>query len=332
MMRKIKGKTGQNNFGTLISKYFLLIALLLLIAVFSIAQPRFFSVSNLLDIVSSASLVGIMALGACIVMSVGEMNFALGAEATLVAGLLGYTLQEQIIPWYLVAMLAALLVALLIGLFNSAFAVRLGVPAFVATLAISKIHDGVYALISNNKTMFSKNWPTQFKLLGQGYIGPIPILVIVFLAVGIACWLLMDKTKLGRHICAVGQNAVACKQVGISVKGIKTIAFLLCSLLAGLAGILASSRNFNVMTTLGSGMMMNAMSAAMLGATFLRPGRFNVQGTIVAALMVSVISNGLLMLQSPDYLKDIVQGVIMIIAVGYIALTRKEGLPSVKMG
>lgn len=317
---------------TFISKYFLLIALFILFIIFSIAQPRFLKFSNVMDIVSSSSLVGIMALGATIIMSVGEMNFALGAEATLIAGILGFLLQEQIIPWYFIAVLVVLLIAVLIGMLNSVFAVRLGVPAFVATIAISKIHDGMYSLVSGNKTMFSKNWPEQYKLLGQGYVGPVPILVLIFLAVGISCWLLMDKTKLGRHICAVGQNSVACKQVGINVRRVKVIAFLLCSSLAGFAGILSSSRNFNVMTTLGSSMMMNAMSAAMLGATFLRPGRFNVQGTVVAALLVSVISNGLLMLQSPDYLKDIIQGIIMILAVGYIALTRPEGLPSVKMG
>ena len=131
---------------------------------------------------------------------------------------------------------------------------------------------------------------------------------------------------------AVGNNQTCCRQVGINVRKIKIIAFIICSLVCGFAGIMAASKTSNVMSTLGSGIMMDAMASAMLGATFLRPGRYNIQGTVVAALLTAIISNGITFCGYPDYIQNIVNGIILLIAVGYIAMTRKEGLPSVKMG
>ena len=157
-------------------------------------------------------------------------------------------------------------------------------------------------------------------------------MALVFILLAVVLWFIMDKTKLGTYIQAVGNNPNCCKQVGINVRRIKIIAFIMCSVVCGFAGILSASKTNNVMFTLGSGIMMDAMASAMLGATFLRPGRYNIQGTVVAALLTAIISNGITFCGYPDYIKDIINGIILIVAVGYIAMTRKEGLPSVKMG
>lgn len=322
-----KGKSGE-----VITKYFLLIADLLLIVIFGIIRPGFLQVNNLLDIVSTAALVGTMGMGASIVMTVGEMNFGIGAEATLTAAILGWVLGKGNVSVYIIGLLIAMLVVGLIGVIDSWFGVILGVPAFIATLAISKINDGFVNILTEGKTMFYSSWPPVFKWLGQGYIGPIPVMVIVFVMIALLLWFLMDKTQLGSNIQAVGANQNCCKQVGINVKKIKITAFIICSVVCGFAGIMASSKTYNVMNTLGSGIMMDSMASAMLGATFLRPGRFNIQGTVVAALLTAIISNGITFCSYPDYIQNIVNGVILLIAVGYIAMTRKEGLPSVKMG
>lgn len=322
-----KPKTGE-----MITKYFLLIADILLLIMFGIMRPGFLQISNLLDIVAMAALVGTMGMGASIVMTVGEMNFGVGAEATLTAAILGWMLGKGKVSVYILGVFIVLIIIALMGVIDSYFGVILGVPAFIATLAISKINDGIVNWLTEGKTMFYSNWPPVFKWLGQGYLGPIPVMAVVFIIVAFALWFLMDKTKLGSHIQAVGANANCCRQVGINVKKIKIIAFVICSLVCGFAGILASSKTSNVMSTLGSGIMMDAMASAMLGATFLRPGRYNIQGTVVAALLTAIISNGITFCAYPDYIQNIVNGIILLIAVGYIAMTRKEGLPSVKMG
>lgn len=322
----------KSKFGEQITKYFLLIADVLLLILFGVIEPGFWQISNLMDIVSTAALVGTMGMGASIVMTVGEMNFGVGAEATLTAAILGWVLGQGQMNIYIVGVLIALLVIALVGVINSWFGVILGVPAFIATLAISKINDGFVNLLTEGRTMYYNTWPEAFKVLGQGKIGPVPVLAIVFIIIAIILWFVMDKTRLGAYIQAVGNNENCCKQVGINVRRIKIIAFIICSLVCGFSGILSCSKTVNVMSTSGSSIMMDAMAAAMLGATFLRPGRFNIQGTVVAALLTAIITNGIIFCGYPDYIKDIINGIILIIAVGYIAMTRKEGLPSVKMG
>lgn len=315
-----------------ITKYFLLIVDVILIIFFGIMRSGFLQPSNLLNILSTASLIGVMGMGASIVMMVGEMNFGVGAEATVTAAFLGFILGKGYVSIYIVAVLIALLAIGLMGVIDSVFGVIIGVPAFIATLAISKINDGLVNWLTEGKTMYYNNWPNAFKFLGQGRVGSIPVLAIAFIVIALILWFIMDKTKLGTYIQAIGNNASCCKQVGINVRKIKVIAFVMCSLVCGFAGILACSRTSNVQGTLGSGIMMEAMASAILGATFLRPGRYNIQGTVVAAILTAIISNGITFCAYPDYIQDIVNGVILIIAVGYIAMKRKEGLPSVKMG
>lgn len=315
-----------------IPRFFLLIAVVLVSVVFGIIQPRFFSMMNLMNIICTASIVGTMALGATIVLSSGEMNFNLGAEATIAAAVMGVLLGNKTVPWYPAAVAVGLLCTLLVGYVSTRFIFGVGLPSFIVTLAMSKLGDGLINLIGSGKSIYYSNWPKSFSFLGQTRLAGIPVLLLVFTATAILCWLLMDKTKLGRHISAVGANQTACKQAGINIRRIKVTAFLLSSGLAGFAGILGSSQVNNVPPLLGSGLLMNAMASAMLGATFLRPGRFNIQGTIVATLLMTVIQNGIIGAGAPNYLCDIVQGVILVISVGIIAMTRKEGLPSVSFG
>ena len=332
MATKQKETIQKRNTVDTVAKYFLLIADVLLLLFFGIMRPGFWQISNLMDIVATAALVGVMGMGASIVMMVGDMNFGVGAEATLTATMLGWLLGKGFIHSYVLGVFLALLLIAFMGVIDSYFGVVLGVPAFIATLAISKINDGIVTYLTDSKTMFYSSWPAPFKYLGQARLGPVPVMALVFILLAVVLWFIMDKTKLGTYIQTVGNNPNCCKQVGINVRRIKIIAFIMCSVVCGFAGILSASKTNNVMFTLGSGIMMDAMASAMLGATFLRPGRYNIQGTVVAALLTAIISNGITFCGYPDYIKDIINGIILIIAVGYIAMTRKEGLPSVKMG
>ena len=140
---------------------------------------------------------------------------------------------------------------------------------------------------------------------------------------------MMDKTKLGRYLNSVGSAPVACSNVGINTKKIVVSGFLVCSFITGLGGIISSSMVKSVSPTLGSDILMSAMAATMLGGTFLRPGQYNVQETIVASFLLTIIQNGTTSIGAPNYFKDLIQGFTLIFAVGMIAVTRKEGLPSV---
>lgn len=312
-----------------IPRFFLLIATVLIFFIFYLLAPKFLTFANFMNILASACITAMLAFAALVGMSCGEMNFAVGSQATLSAAVVGALMSIKGFP-YIPALLIGLGASMLLGYLGIGLTIKFGVPSFIATLGLSTIADGTIKYLTDNKYMFSNNWGDDFMFLGRAYVGPVPVSVIAFAVLSIAAWILVDKTMLGRHIFAVGANSTACRQVGINNNKIKIIAFLISSAFAGMGGIIECGQIAAVSPTMGSDIMMNAIAAAMLSATFLRPGRYNVQGTVIAAILMIIIQNGMLSIGAPNYTRDIIQGAILLFAVGFIALTRKEGLPAVK--
>jgi ribose/xylose/arabinose/galactoside ABC-type transport system permease subunit len=312
-------------------RYFLLIATVLVAIFFWILQPKFMTLENFSNIFSASAAIGTMAIAVVIALASGEMNFAVGAQATLAAIVVGVLLDINGIP-YSAAFLAGVGAAMLSGLLGIGLTLKIGVPSFIATVGVSTLVIGFVKLLTGNKIYYSANWPKSFAYIGQGFIGSIPVIIIAFAIIIAVTWILVDFTRLGRHIFAVGTNMTACRQVGINNKKIKLIAFMLSSAIAGISGIFVASRSLRVEPTLGSNIMMGAFAAAFLGGTFLRPGRFNIQGTVVSVILMTIIQNGIYSTGSGYATGFFFQGVIFLLAVGIIALTRKEGLPGVKFG
>lgn len=319
-------------FVELLSKYFLLFATVVLLIGFSIIEPKFFSGITILSILVTASLSGTLAIGMMYALIVGEMNFAIGAQATVAAAIVGSLMANKGFP-YPVAILCGVAFPLLMGLIAIALNIKIGVPTFIATLALAPFANGLTIIFTNNKVFYSDNWPnTVIGEIGQRMLGPIPLLVIVFFILVILTWLLLDYTRLGRYMFAVGTSPTASMQVGIKVNHIKIFGFLLSSLVVAFAGIMIASREYKVWPTMGDESMMEAIAIAMLSATFFRPGRFNIQGILVASFFVTAIYVGIRMIGGLLEIRYLVQGVTFILAVGFIARTRKEGLPAVKFG
>lgn len=321
-------------------RYFLLIATILVFVVFGLINPVMFNINNIITMFCTSALVGTMACAVVMAMSSGEMNMGVGAQATLAGTIVGgitalikpaNTGQEILI--YVAAIFAALIASMAIGAGATSISLKFGVPSFITTLGFSNIAIGCYKLISGNRVLFSRYWATVFRFMGQAKIGgQIPVLFIVFGIIIVFLWILVDKTQLGAHIFAVGASLTTSKQVGINTKKMKWIAMLLSSALAALVGVLVTSREAQVRPTLGNELMLDAIAAAMLGATFLRPGRFNIQGTVIAAFLTTMIGNGIYTIGVSYEWKLIIQGLIFLFAVGFIARTRKEGLPGVRFG
>lgn len=155
-------------------------------------------------------------------------------------------------------------------------------------------------------------------------MGIIPVSVILLALCTIIAFVFMEKTKTGRYIYAVGANPVAAQHVGINIRRNRRIAFVVCSMFAGFAGIIQASMLSNVTPSMGDSNFLPAMSTCMLGATFLRPGVFNILGTILGSILLAVISNGLTMVGASFFLKDIIQGAVLIFAVGFVAVIRHK--------
>jgi ribose/xylose/arabinose/galactoside ABC-type transport system permease subunit len=330
---KATGSKSQKFFRQDLPRFFLLIATIIVFLLFGLKEPKMMNMENIFNIIATASITGTVAIGVMIGMVSGEMNFAAGAQATIAAALVGEIMGVKHPIPYIAAIVISLAFCVLAGSGTSFLSQKVGVPSFIASLGIATIITGFVKLITENKVVFSRYWTKTYTFIGQYKIaGKVPIIVVIFALIALLAWILIDKTKLGRHIYAVGSAKTTCKQVGINVQRIKWYAMMISAAVAGFAGIMSTSREFNVRPTMGGELMLDAIAAVMLGATFLRPGRPNVQGTVIAAILVTIITNGIYTIGWSFSLKYIITGVIFIIAVGFIAMTRKEGLPSVSFG
>lgn len=313
-------------------KYLLIIVIVAVALAFYAINDAFFTVSNLFSILRTASIVGILACACVVLMSTGEINFAISSQAILSGMVLGKIYFSGRAILYPVGVLAAIGVAVAISLLAAFFIIELSIPSFIVTLALNSAILGTMRIFCQTAIyIYSPNWGRIFTLFGQEYLfGVIPTPVLVFLIIALATHLFMEKTTLGRGIFSVGSNPTACVQVGGNVKKIKYLAFAISAVLTCLAGIIFASVNARLNTEQASSLLMPSICATLLGATFLIPGKYNVPGATVAAILVAVLDNGMLTVGAPAYLSDIIQGVILVTAVGIIASVREGGLPKVE--
>lgn len=316
-------------FQTEIPKYILIVACVIAVIVFAAIQPKFLKAANIMSLLTTASISGVMAYAAMLPFACGEVNFAVSSSASIASTIVG--LLAGSVMGYIPSVLCGLICAVVIGLLTSFLSFRLNVPSLIASLGAAKLFDGIVAKLADNKTILSSEWPESFTMIGQGRIMGISMALILLLVVSLIMIVVTDKTKFGRYIFSIGANRLACRQSGINLTFIKTMTFAVSSMLAGLSGIMLSSQVGQVTLLSGNSLMMNAIAAAMLGATCIRPGRYSIQGTLVAIMLMSILQNGVICIGASTQWKTLIQGIVFIFAVGFISMTRKGGLPAVSM-
>ena len=186
--------------------------------------------------------------------------------ASLSGTVLGLT-AGVVMPYWL-AVLFSLLCSVLVGMLCGVLSFKVGLPSFVTTLGVSKVIEGTICLLVNNVTLVNSDWPSVFSWVSKVTIGVVPVVCILFVAMAALIWFMFAKTKVGRYISATGANPVCCAQVGINPLKIKILAFCLSGALSGLAGVLNCSNLASVPLLPGGTIMLTAIPAAMLGATF----------------------------------------------------------------
>lgn len=324
-IRKKKGVKEQ------LSRVFLFIALIVIAGIFQAVQPRFLMVNNIMNLLATSSIIGVLALGNMILMSAGEMSFSIGAQCTVIGAVFGRLLAGETSNNLFLAFVLSVAASAAIGLFLAFCTVKIGVPTFVCTLAVATVIDGCTQLLNDGTTLFSKFWPAGFNLMQMKIGRLVPVAVIVFLCLAVITHVVYEKTRFGRHMYAIGSNPTAANNSGISVTRMRVWAFVISSVFFGFAGMIAASYNNSVSLTMGSELMLPAIAATMLSATFLQIGKYNVPGTVLAAILMIVIQNGVISAGYPIYVKDIVQGALLTVAVAAIAMIKEDGLPSVKL-
>lgn len=299
-------------FKKILQTYGTLIALAVIIIIFSILSPAFLTLRNFINISRQISLLVIISIGATMVMTIDEFDLSVGSMASL-GGVMAAMMAVAGLPMPL-CFLLPILVSLVIGWVNGWIVARFRVLSFITTLGMSTVLSGIIYRLTGGATVF-QNIPRSFSWLGTYKIGDIPLLSLLMVVFVVVFWFIMRHTVLGRRMYAIGGNEETSKIAGIQVQLYKNIAFALCSVLACITGMLIASRVGSANTTAGDGYFLTSYAAVFIGCTVSRKGVPNVPGTLVGAAILGILTNGLTMLQMPTYMQDIITGTIIIFAV-----------------
>ena len=292
------------------------VLLLLCIAFHFLSDYRFFSLQNISIVMQQASINTVLAAGMTIVILTGGIDLSVGS--ILAVSAMAAVIVSKIPGWGLLGIPAALLCGLLFGSINGALIAFLRLPPFIVTLGSLTAVRGVARLMGGDTTVFNPQLP--FAFIGNGNLFGVPWLVIVALVMILVCWYVLRRTVLGVHIYAVGGNPDAARLTGIKVWAVLLFAYAASGVLAGLGGVMAAARLYAANgLQLGQSYELDAIAAVILGGTSFVGGIGSIWGTLVGALIIAVLTNGLILIGVSDIWQFIVKGLVI---VGAVALDR----------
>ncbi|WP_374756177.1 ABC transporter permease [Larkinella rosea] len=285
---------------------------MLICLVLSVVTPKFLTVSNLLIVVTQVSINALLAFGVTFVIITGGIDLSIGsivAVTSVVAAMFAHPDSYPVI----VPILAGLAAGLLLGAFNGLVITKSKVPPFIVTLGTMTIGRGLALILSKGRPI--SNLSDSFNFIGGGQLAGIPTPIIILIVLFIVCSVVLKKTVLGRYMYAVGGNEPAARASGIQLNKVKMVVYTLCGGLAALAGILLTSRITTGQPNAGVGFELDAIAAAIIGGTSTTGGTGTMTGTLIGALLIGVISNGLDLMNVTSYYQQVVMGIIIIGAV-----------------
>lgn len=285
--------------------------LVLIIVMFSLATDTFMTGNNLVNIFRQASINIVLAVGMTLVILTGGIDLSVGSILATTAVIGVMTSLNPALQWGTV--LFPLLIGLAVGLINGVLVAYVKLPPFIATMGTMTTFRGASYLIPDGTTIINND--LNFAWIGNDYLGPIPWLVVIALVVVALTWFLLRKTVLGVRIYAVGGNPQAARLTGIKVGFVLVFVYAASGLLCGLAGVMTSSRLYSASGLLGNGYELDAVAAAILGGTSPMGGIGSVAGTLVGALIMAVLNNGLTLMNVSSFWQMVIRGIVIILAV-----------------
>ncbi|QNK32493.1 ribose ABC transporter permease [Serratia sp. JUb9] len=292
-----------------------LIALLVLIAVVSSMSPNFFTLNNLFNILQQTSVNAIMAVGMTLVILTSGIDLSVGSLLALTGAVAASIVGLEVNA--LVAVAAALALGAAVGACTGVIVAKGKVQAFIATLVMMLLLRGVTMVYTNGSPVNTgfTDVADAFGWFGIGRPLGVPTPIWIMAMVFIAVWYILQHTRLGRYIYALGGNEAATRLSGISVGRVKIIVYSLCGLLAALAGVIEVARLSSAQPTAGTGYELDAIAAVVLGGTSLAGGKGRIVGTLIGALILGFLNNGLNLLGVSSYYQMIVKAVVILLAV-----------------
>ena len=299
----------------------IIIAFVLLCLALTIASPRFLSAENLLIVARQTVFTMIIGFAMTFVIGMGGIDLSVGATLGLTGAVAAWLLLAGVNVW--LAILAALVLGTIIGAANGFLIAKFGMTDFIATMGVMSILRGILMVFTHGVPFYGLQIPT-FQYLGQGYIGPVPVPVIIAALLFCGCWFLLAKTRIGRYVLAIGSNLDAARLVGINTTRVKIMVYAFCGLFAAISGLLLTSRLEAAMPEAGTGMELDVIAATVIGGTSLAGGRGNLFGTVVGAMVMGVVRNGLNLLSINVFWHQVVIGSIILLAVGIDRLSQRQ--------
>jgi ribose transport system permease protein len=299
-------------------------SLIVIFAFFAVVSPDFLNYGNVTAILFSTVVIGTLALGTTFVIITGGIDLSLGTGMALCAVISGVLIVNSGLPMPL-GVLGAVLFGGVIGLVNGINVAVLKLPPFIATLAMMLVAQGLALVISGSAPIYFNDSPNYSKI-STGSIIPgtnFPNAVLIFAVLAVAAGVLLNKTVLGRYTYSIGSNEEATALSGINVRGWKLIIYTLAGLFTGLAGVLISARLGSAQPATGVGYELQAIAAVVIGGTSLSGGKGSIVGTVIGALIISVLNNGLQIMSIPQEWQNVILGCVILVAV-YADMARKR--------
>ena len=309
-----QNSVGGKSIKRILGSYGIVFVLIALIVVFAILSNRFLTPDNIFNILRQVSIVGIIAVGMTFIMLTGGIVLSVGS----VAGFAGVGAALLMTEQSMNPVLAAIIMCLFgigLGLANGFFISKLAVPPFIATLGMMVSIRGLAYIITGGLPVFG--FDASYTQLGQGYLGPIPIPVLIMAAVFIFGIIFLSKTRAGRHIYGVGGNEEASRLSGVNVSKIKFLVYAVGGFMSALAGLVILARTNSGQPNAGEGYEMDVITGVVLGGVSMTGGQGKLYMVIIGVLIMGILQNGMTMLGINEFVQKFVRGMVLIAAVAF---------------
>jgi ribose/xylose/arabinose/galactoside ABC-type transport system permease subunit len=300
----------------LLTRYGIFLVLAIMVVSLSIITPivrgeqYFLNPTNAIQVFLQAAINLVVALGMTFVIASAGIDLSVGSVIALGGLVAAYAMQAGSGPW--LGFLVAMIVGTLCGAFNGLLVTRLGLQPFIVTLGTMGVFRGLALVISDGKPIY--NFGPEFNAIFSGFVFGIPTAVLISLVLSVFCWWLLTQTRFGKYTMAIGSREQIVHLAGINVHAYKLRVYALCGLLTGVGAALLTARLSSADPIAGSLFELDAIAATVMGGTSLSGGVATIQGTVVGALIISLVRNGMNILNVPTFWQQLVIGGVIILA------------------
>jgi len=301
-------------------------SLIAIVIFFSVASPIFFTWPNITSVLFSTVVIGCLAVGTTFVIITGGIDLSIGTGMALCAVMSGVFIVNMGLP-IAVGVAGAILFGGLIGLVNGFNVAILKLPPFIATLAMMLVAQGLALVISHSAPIYFREDP-GYITISTGKLIPgldLPNAVLILTVVCIVAGIVLGRTVLGRYTYSIGSNELATDLSGIDVRRWKIVIYTIAGLFIGLAGVMISARLGSAQPATGAGYELQAIAAVVIGGTSLAGGKGSILGTVIGALIISVLNNGLQIMSIAQEWQKVILGLVILVAVYADMARKKEG-------